>query len=451
MLKITLYLFVLLSVKAYSQTVENMSPQQIKGDVEFMIHSIEDISVNPYFKISKGKFVKQIKLAEQDILKKPEVNSIDFYKVFQPVIVKLQDGHTVLNIYDFLAETDYLIFPFVIDISENSLFIKSIKIGYKETIHQNLVGREIKNINGQTSKQILKLFSNYTSGESKRSRIALSKYYFNNYYNLFLTKGKELSISLDNNEEFKIHVLKKSERIVKPQNNEIGKNFSFGINKNYAVLNFKSFSDLEGFKTFLKNMFSDLKENNIKNLIIDIRDNSGGNSELGDELFKYLLSEPYSQYQKTIVKYRGTHKQTLKNKTNTEDEAVQTTLQKPSGDIETINKSLSLTNPKEASERFNGNVYLLISGQTFSSASDFANAFKYYKAGSVIGEETGGFVVSPGEIVEIQLPNSKLFFNLSSTKDFGIGTTEKDWHGVIPDFRVLSKDALDFTLTKFIK
>ena len=101
MLKIILYLLILFSIKAYPQTVEHMSPQQIEEDIAFMIHSIEEVNVNPYFKISKNKFMRQIKLAQRCILKKSEVNSIDFYKAFQPIIIKLQDGHTIINIFDF--------------------------------------------------------------------------------------------------------------------------------------------------------------------------------------------------------------------------------------------------------------------------------------------------------------------------------------------------------------
>ncbi|MGE8554920.1 MAG: hypothetical protein ACN6OB_13455 [Chryseobacterium jejuense] len=35
---------------------------------------------------------------------------------------------------------------------------------------------------------------------------------------------------------------------------------------------------------------------------------------------------------------------------------------------------------------------MLICGQTFSSAADLANAFKFYKAGKIIGSESGGFI-----------------------------------------------------------
>ncbi|MGE8554921.1 MAG: hypothetical protein ACN6OB_13460 [Chryseobacterium jejuense] len=58
---------------------------------------------------------------------------------------------------------------------------------------------------------------------------------------------------------------------------------------------------------------------------------------------------------------------------------------------------------------------------------------------------------SPGEVIERQLPNSKLFLNVSSAKDFNIGVTEEDRHGVIPDIQFQPEDALNYTLDKLIK
>ncbi|HHD92455.1 MAG TPA: peptidase S41, partial [Candidatus Portnoybacteria bacterium] len=57
--------------------------------------------------------------------------------------------------------------------------------------------------------------------------------------------------------------------------------------------------------------------------------------------------------------------------------------------------------------RFKGNVYVLTSKETYSSAADFAQAIKAYKLGKIIGEKTGGWIVCYGDIVEDQLPNSK--------------------------------------------
>ena len=45
-----------------------------------------------------------------------------------------------------------------------------------------------------------------------------------------------------------------------------------------AVMDFRSFYDAERMKRFADSMFTDLREKNISNLIIDIRDNGGGHS-----------------------------------------------------------------------------------------------------------------------------------------------------------------------------
>jgi len=47
-------------------------------------------------------------------------------------------------------------------------------------------------------------------------------------------------------------------------------------------------SAIPRFDTFLKDMFCEIKTKNIKTLVIDVRDNGGGNSRLCDELLSWL-------------------------------------------------------------------------------------------------------------------------------------------------------------------
>jgi C-terminal processing protease CtpA/Prc len=51
-----------------------------------------------------------------------------------------------------------------------------------------------------------------------------------------------------------------------------------------AIIDFKYFNDEEKFDLFLKKSFDSINKLGIKNLIIDIRANGGGNSALGDQL-----------------------------------------------------------------------------------------------------------------------------------------------------------------------
>ena len=88
----------------------------------------------------------------------------------------------------------------------------------------------------------------------------------------------------------------------------------------------------------------------------------------------------------------------------------------------------------------------VISHYTFSSASDFSWAFKYFKVGTVIGEETGGMAVCFGDIITPKLPNSKLFYSISWKKFYNYGATDDNVHGTLPDYYIEAEKALDFTI-----
>ena len=209
----------------------------------------------------------------------------------------------------------------------------------------------------------------------------------------------------------------------KTQNNESNLSaYTFKVlkDKNTGIIDFRSFSNLDKFKIFLDSTFTIIKKENIGNLIIDIRKNGGGNSVLGNELFQYISPVPFEQFGKVIVKISDTGIKTY--------------------DEEELKKL------RKNNLRFHGNVYLLISHNTFSSAAVFSWAFNYFKMGKVIGEETGGLNVCYGDIIRISLPHTKLKCTVSFKKFYNYGATDEDIHGTIPDYNVEAEKALDYAL-----
>jgi C-terminal processing protease CtpA/Prc len=94
-----------------------------------------------------------------------------------------------------------------------------------------------------------------------------------------------------------------------------------------------------------------------------------------------------------------------------------------------------LQKPKNNSLFFEGDVYLLIGPNTFSSANILADMIKCYQIGTVIGEETGGLTIAFGDIIPFQLSNTKLNGGCSFKK-FYHPCGKSDGHGVIPDIEV---------------
>jgi C-terminal processing protease CtpA/Prc len=208
--------------------------------------------------------------------------------------------------------------------------------------------------------------------------------------------------------------------------------------KNIGIIEFDVFGDFEKFEVFLDSTLQVIQKENIGNLIIDLRRNGGGNSRLGDELFQYISPTSFAQFGKTIVRYSDIVKQFYKAASNRE-------ITNPDG-IEIYNENAEVIQLRENNLRYNGNVYLLISHSTFSSAASFSWAFKYFKMGTVIGEESGGMAVCFGDVISLRLPNSGLFYGISHKKFYQYGATDDNIHGTLPDHSVEREKALDFAI-----
>jgi C-terminal processing protease CtpA/Prc len=123
----------------------------------------------------------------------------------------------------------------------------------------------------------------------------------------------------------------------------------------------------------------------------------------------------------------------------------------PDGFIDNEEEDSSLTQLRSNPIRFNGQIILLTSASTFSSAADFANCFKHYKMGTIIGEETGGWVDCYGDLIPATLPNTKLQMNISDKFFIAVGSDGTGNHGVYPDVEVSSDQALDYAIDMFKK
>ncbi len=216
--------------------------------------------------------------------------------------------------------------------------------------------------------------------------------------------------------------------------------YSFRINDDntVAIMDFNSFSNPDRMGQFADSMFTTLRNNNIKKLIIDVRNNSGGNSEVGDTLLKYISPRPFAQMGKVLIRISERTKQ------------ITGITEAPSGwyffDEPDENRMIKPMSAEQG--RYDGQVYLLTSHYTFSSASSFSWTFKQFGMGTIIGEETGGMNVHFGDILRYTLPYSKLRCYISYKRFWLYGADEANIHGTLPDIKVPAEEALDAALKK---
>jgi hypothetical protein len=181
------------------------------------------------------------------------------------------------------------------------------------------------------------------------------------------------------------------------------------------------------FDSLLNLAFSRIKNENIGNLILDLRNNEGGNEHQQMELISYLYDKPFKLYQNIYLSHLDfrpltqiiIERDTANLLYNNDDEYMRK-----------INDDLWINNYeysdnlilKPAKENvFTGSLYVLTNGICFSSAADLVSDLKRTTNAVFIGEETGGAYEGPtgGDNIVVQLPNSKIMVRISPNIQIG--------------------------------
>ena len=186
-----------------------------------------------------------------------------------------------------------------------------------------------------------------------------------------------------------------------------------------AVLTVKSFywEDKKRYYAFMEDAFRRIRRAGATSLIIDVRDNGGGDDDMWMRgILKYIASAPYktgSSYVKRVVEGRRNAGETL-------GDAI-------AGHIETV-----IQPETHHPQFFHGKTYVLIGPYTYSSAILFANVVKDYGFATLAGSggaakrgQTGGIqsFVYPASGLELVCPR---FYLLPPSGSAGLALVEPD-------------------------
>lgn len=451
------------------------SPAQVAADLDSLVVYIERVHPDPYRQLSKAEFYKAVEQAKQRLSAKGKVTQMEFYYEASRLAAMFKEGHLSVRTDHFIVfkmghqsvrsevfiERNMKLFPyftaFRIEPGTHRLFLKTDA----EIAGQKFkAGDELQEINGKSVREIVEGTLEGVSGESDGFRCAL--------LNEFFCVPDPLNIWMSQNmpaDVYRVKVRKSSGELMSLDVESVGLLKWFLMNKeqtadeslqvkapfeskmlNDSTLLF-SFNECvtDGLKEFLSDMFAKAKADGVRYLIIDNRFNTGGTSEAGDELCRYLTDKPFSSVDKVMIRFsepiRLLQREYLNGVIPPHDTLV-TQLDDPA----------CRQQPYGDDVRFDGKVFLLNSYLTFSAAADFASQFAYYKMGTIVGEETGGMTISSGDIITLLLPNTRLGLSLPFKLFYNIGADENALvQGVKPDVEVPSSGALDMALDMIAK
>ena len=321
--------------------------------------------------------------------------------------------------------------PFSIKVKAGEIYIDQVSAldGFKYRNYR------ILSINGLDSSDILSSLLPKMRGESNSLWELILSRRFPVFYTMYYGEHKTHELELMDEQQDIVHITINSNNLEdtgsqgpKEEHYDYEK-----INDSIAYLKIASFEveNKDIFKLFLDDSFNDIHSNRISNLILDIGENGGGARDLSDLLLDYLTTVRYTPTSKVEARV------TDENKSMIPGAVV--------GDVVTVPYP-TWVQPKNEVPVFNGDVYVLVSEESYSQAIVFATIVQDFNLGKIVGEETAGKANQTGQVQRISLDHTG-FTVYCPIYIFHRAKVVDGNRGIIPDIEVPYSEAKEKTMS----
>lgn len=387
------------------------------------------------------------------------------YLAFSRLSAKVKCGHTYANFYNQMGTTQKVLFEQPDKVPFTFKFIQNIMVIEYGLTGQNKLarGQEIMAINGVETSEIIATLLQYVKADGINDQKRMYELQLTGYgkyeaFDIFFPllfppkEGQyELTLKAPKTQELStitVKAIKRSQRLERLNATSdvsitsIDDLWNFELlDKNLAYMQMGSFAVWQmekSWKGFLKDNFKQLEKENIPNLIIDVRGNEGGLTEVVQELSKYLLKKPvktspneqrvkYQTIPEDLAAFGGSWDPTYKDFTKMIAEQKEDYY---------LLKTDTPDNLPASSKAYKGQVFLLIDAANSSATHTLATLAKQYELATLVGQETGASQrgINGGYIFFLNLPNSKVEMDIPLIGYFA--TTPKPAGGTEPDILV---------------
>jgi len=405
-----------------------LAPQELLEDIDVLVRTIEEVHIDPYARTSAADFHRAI--AElRDGIREPRGRRT-LYGMLAPVVAALGDGHTSVRLpveeINRVVRDGGVWFPLAVSLGDGGATV----VADYTPDSAIAPGAALVAINGVPVGDVLDRLTGLVSSAQRAHRLATVEAYFPFY--LWLAYGWDDDFAIVYRPvdetglvERRAAGLPYREIQRRRAGGDAGRSDGpFALRLDSAtgtgVLTVTRFADRQAFADFLDDAFAQIEAQGLDRLVVDLRENGGGSTDVSAVLLRYLAREPFRHFARYDLKVSRPIKHQLKRQLPAAVRWLPLQYLFARGraiwgvpEGRTITVDGAFVAPHDGPRRFGGEVLVLVGPATFSAAADFAAVVQDFGLGTLVGEATGGLACSFGDAHAFRLPNSRLEVGVS--------------------------------------
>lgn len=332
-------------------------------DIDYFAAQLSERHVNLFRVVPKAEFERDISTLRAQL---PNLTDMEINMQLMAITHKIGDGHTSVPLWNQSLDS----LPVELRFIDNALYVTAAT-----EPHASLLGTKLIAINGTPVEQVFKKFATLTPFSENRFSTGVRVAEYITYPALLqatgfsqraeqvklTVKGKQthtVTLNAEHAPVFKVMLNGRNESAFNVED-RVNDNlwFAGSTDKNSVYINFQRYTDQETMTAFASSVLAYINANGSEHLIIDLRDNYGGDFFIGLLLAAYVLQAD--------------------------------------------------------SIDWNAGVYVLTNNGTFSAAMSNAAQFRQLLNARLVGEPTGARPSGPQDMGQFTLPNSGLLVTYS--------------------------------------
>jgi hypothetical protein len=388
-------------------------------DLDAWLSEMEAAHPDPYTRIDREAFHARVR-AERARLP-ATLDPLEYFAVLQRLAAGLHDAHTRFHLPEESAAFSDDWFPVKLRVQDGRVFVAEARSDISR-------GCEVTRINGVPATRILEAARGLVSAENSGgsnvvASLVVPALWLAGVRAPFRVEGlsalrEPINVVLDSRIPYAVSPQQRPYRLE-------------WLDDRVAYLAIDDMTDVAGFSTFAQNAFSAIDEKRARGLVVDLRQNGGGSTDVGELLLDRITDKPYRMSGEKHWRVSSRERAQLAGSTYATPDylaaATGTTLHYRGSPM----RSRHVVTPM-----FRGPVCVLIGSNTGSSAMMLANAIEDYHLAKLIGEPTATPPNYFSQFVSFHLPRTLLEADVSTARFVRASGDATNTNPVMPDIAV---------------